>query len=276
MVLGVFCVISVLVAAMLCMGKELITWLWLLPVGFLGCFLLLLVLVFLVLYIMSLLVNTRREQEQDNPFYRQMAYLVIEVLITLLGVKVNTWGLENTPKEGRFLLVCNHLSQVDPVVLLHCFKKSQLAFISKRENQSMFVVGKIMHKLLCQPINRENDREALKTILKCMDIIRQDKASIAVFPEGYTSLDQKLHPFRSGVFKIAQKTKVPIVVCTIDNSQNVKHDIRRLKRPHVNLHLVRVLQPEDYAGLTTVELGNQIHDIMAEDLGPAYALEENA
>ncbi len=276
MVLGVFSVISVLVAAMLCVGKELITWLWLLPVGFLGCFLLLLVLFFLVLYIMSLLVNTRREQEQDNPVYRQMAYLVIEVLITLLGVKLNTRGLENTPKEGRFLLVCNHLSQVDPVVLLHCFKKSQLAFISKRENQSMFVVGKIMHKLLCQPINRENDREALKTILKCIDIIRQDKASIAVFPEGYTSLDQKLHPFRSGVFKIAQKTKVPIVVCTIDNSQNVKHDIRRFKRPYVNLHLVRVLRPEDYAGLTTVELGNQIHDMMAEDLGPAYALEENA
>lgn len=85
--------------------------------------------------------------------------------------------------------MCNHLNDLDPLSLLKHFKKSQLAFISKRENDEKFIVGKLMHKILCQPINRENDREALKTIVKCIQILKEDKASIAVFPEGYTSRD---------------------------------------------------------------------------------------
>ena len=43
----------------------------------------------------------------------------------------------------------------------------------------------------------------------------------AVFPEGYTSMDEKLHPFRSGVFKIALRAKVPVVVCTVQNTNKV-------------------------------------------------------
>ena len=173
------------------------------------------------------------------------------------------------------MLVCNHLNDLDPVTLLHFFRDSQLAFISKRENSTMFLVGKLMHKLLCQLINRENDREALKTILKCVQILKEDKASIAVFPEGYTSRDHKFHKFRSGVFKIAQKAKVPIVVCTITDTYKVFHNALRLKPTDVHLHLVAVIQPEEYAGVTTVELGERIHAMMAEDLGPDYAPEKN-
>ena len=139
----------------------------------------------------------------------------------------------------------------------------------------MFLVGKLMHKLMCQLINRENDREALKTILKCVEIVKADKASIAVFPEGYTSRDHKLHKFRSGVFKIAQKAKIPIVVCTITNTYRVFHNALRLKPTDIELHLVEVIQPEEFAGMTTVELGERIHTMMAADLGPAYAPEEN-
>ena len=105
-----------------------------------------------------------------------------------------------------------------PVTLLRYFSGSQLAFITKRENMSMFVVGKMMHKILCQPINRENDKEALKTILKCIQLLKDDMASVAAFPEGYTSVDGLLHHFRHGIFKIATKAKVPIVVCTLQNT----------------------------------------------------------
>ena len=62
---------------------------------------------------------------------------------------------------------------------------------------------------MCQLINRENDREALKTILKCIQMIREDQVSVAVFPEGYTSRDGKLHHFRSGVFKSPPRPRCP-------------------------------------------------------------------
>ena len=94
---------------------------------------------------------------------------------------------------------------------------------------------------------------------------------MAVFPEGYTSRDHKFHQFRPGAFKIAQKTGVPIAVCTLTNTHKVFHNALRLKPTDVDLHLVTVIQPEEYKGLSTVELSHRIHAIMAEDLGPEYA-----
>lgn len=278
MLLGAIAVLSVVLAAVICSvsgGFAGLTWLWLLPVGFAGSFLALALLAFLLIWFFCAIVRLDKEQENDSKFYRWMAKLIVEAILTILQMRVHTEGLEKTPKEGRFLLVCNHLNDLDPVTLLHFFRASQLAFISKRENSTMFLVGKLMHKLMCQLINRENDREALKTILKCIEIVKEDKASIAVFPEGYTSRDHKFHQFRSGVFKIAQRAKIPIVVCTITNTYKVFRNALRLKPTDIDLHLVAVIQPEEFAGITTVELGERIHAMMAADLGPDYAPEEN-
>ena len=279
MLIGGIALLSALLSALLYLvngGFESLNWLWLLPCGFVGSFLGLAILVFLLLWFLCAIVDLNKPQEKDSPFYRWMVGLVTRAAMPILRMRVHTQGLEKTPKSGRFLLVCNHLNDLDPVVLMEYFKDKQLAFISKRENSTMFLVGKLMHKLQCQLVNRENDREALKTILNCIQLIKEDKASVAVFPEGYTSRDHKFHTFRHGVFKIAQKTKIPVVICTVTNTHKVFGNIKKLKPTDIDLHLVAVMQPEEYEGMTAVEMGERIHAMMAADLGPEYAPEENA
>ena len=271
-------ILSALLAGIFCAltgGFESFAWLWLLPVGFAVSLLALAALFFLVLWLSCAFVDIEKPQEQDSKFHRFMVGHTARLVLSILRMRMHTRGLEQLPRDGRFLLVCNHINDLDPVTLLACFKKSQLAFISKRENGEMFIVGKIMHKIQCQRINRENDREALRTIINCIKIIQEDKASIGVFPEGYTSKDGLLHPFRSGVFKIAQKANVPIVVCTVQNTNKVFRNIKKLKATHVHLHLLKVLQPEELAGKTAVEVGELVHSMMAEDLGPDLVLQEN-
>lgn len=276
MLLGGILVLAVIIAAVICaccgaFGR--LMWLWLLPVGFMGSFLVLVLLAFAFLWIVCAFVKLDVPQEKDSKFYRRLTYLYIDAILVILRMRIHTTGLENTPQEGRFVLVCNHLHILDPVTLLAFFKKSQLAFVSKRENDNMFIIGKLMHKIMCQSINRENDREALKTILKCIQLLKDDEVSIGVFPEGYTSRDGKLHPFRSGVFKIAQKAQVPIAVCTIQNTNRVFHNILRLRPTDVELHLVGVIPAEELKGVTTVQISERVHAMMAADLGPAFALE---
>ena len=269
--------LALLMAVGICAGTggfADLSWLWVLPVSFVGSLLGLLLAFFLVLWLSCVAVDVEKPQEKDSPYYRRLVSLAADLVLWILRMRMHTKGLENIPKQGRFLLVCNHINDLDPVVLLSFFKKSQLAFISKRENNTMFLVGKAMHKLMCQLINRENDREALKTIITCIRMIQEDQVSVAVFPEGYTSMDGLLHPFRSGVFKIAQKAKVPIVVCTLQNTNKVFKKAKKLKPTDVHLHLLDVIQPEAFEGVTTVELGNRIHAMMAEDLGPELVLEE--
>ena len=271
MLLGSIGVISLVIAAAVCCFGSFPALLWIGPLTFAGSFLALMVLAFLFLWLVTAFVDLKKPQEHDSKFYRTLVALYVPAICTILRMRVHTRGLEKTPTEGRFLLVCNHLFDFDPVVLLGWFGKSQLAFISKWENSAMFIVGKVMHKLMCQLINRENDREALKTILRCIQLLKEDECSIAVFPEGYTSVDGRLHHFRPGVFKIAMKAQVPIVVCTITNTNRVVHNILRLKPTDIELHLIDVIPAEALKGRTAVDISEQVYQMMLNDLGADFA-----
>ena len=271
MLLGSIGVISLVIAAAVCCFGSFPALLWIGPLTFAGSFLALMVLAFLFLWLVTAFVDLKKPQEHDSKFYRTLVALYVPAICTILRMRVHTRGLEKTPTDGRFMLVCNHLFDFDPVVLLGWFGKSQLAFISKWENSAMFIVGKVMHKLLCQLINRENDREALKTILRCIQLLKEDECSIAVFPEGYTSVDGRLHHFRPGVFKIAMKAQVPSVVCTITNTNRVVHNILRLKHTDIELHLIDVIPAEALKGRTAVDISEQVYQMMLNDLGADFA-----
>lgn len=265
-------VVSGAVAVLICVFGGLAFW-WL-PALFVGAFAALALTAFGFLCLVCAFVDMDKPQAHDSRFYRGVMQVYIDALMRLLRVRVHAAGLEKVPAQGRFVLVCNHLFIADPCVLLHCFPKEQLAFITKQENQQLFLVGKIMHKILCQPIDRENDRAALKTILKCIQLLKDDEVSIGVFPEGYTSKDGKLHHFRSGVFKIAQKASVPIVVCTIRNTRQIFRNLTHGKRTDVELHLVDVIPAEDLKGKTTVDIANQVYEMMIGDLGESFRTAE--
>ena len=242
---------------------------WTAVLAFVGAWVVLAVLALVFLIVIANCVDLEKEQTEDNKFYRTVMRIYIQALKTLL-IRIHTEGLEKIPTQGRFMLVCNHLDLPDPVLLLHAFPDSELAFITKKENQQMFLIGKLMHKILCQPLDRENDRAALKTILKCIQLLKEDKVNIAVFPEGYCSKDGLLHPFRSGVFKIAQKANVPIVVCTLKNTKQIFRNLRKLKKTDVELHLVDVIPAEELKGKNTVEIGEMVYEMMIADMGEAF------
>ena len=272
MLLRLICILSALFAAGVCAlagGFSGLGWLWLLPLGFAGGFLLCLVVCVLAVWLPSLFIDPEVPQEEDDPYVRTIVKLYAPAVFRLLGCKIETEGTEKLPKDGRFLLVCNHTSNLDPGIPLAVFPQAQLAFISKKENLELPVIGKMMLKIQCQLLDRENDRAALKTILKCISILKEDKASIGVFPEGGIIKDGKLlHHFRPGVFKIAQKAGVPIVVCTLQGTRQVLPNLKKLRPSTIHFHLVDIIPPEELKGVTTVDIADRVHALMAADLGP--------
>ena len=267
MLLKGIAVLSLLLSVLAASGSHL----WLLPVYFLAAFLGLLVAAFVFLVIVCAFVDTDKPQAHDSRFHRWLVNLYIEALIPLVRLSVDVAGLEKIPADGRFLLVCNHQNEADPAILMHYFRPHNLAFVAKKEVETMFLMGKLMHKLLCQPVNRENDREALKTILRCIQLLKDDAVSVGIFPEGGIFEKDKLHHFRSGVFKIAQKANVPIVVCTLKGTSDLFHNMKRLKPTRVRLHLLDVIPPEALKGRTTVDIADQVYGMMLSDLGSEYA-----
>ena len=240
--------------------------LWQLPLLFIGCFLGLVLLFLLVLVVSCLFVDPKKLVEKPSPYFRFLLNQFSRLAFDLGGVRVHVTGLEKVPRKGRFLLISNHLFAFDPIVFYYAMPWAELAFISKTENFSLYIVAQVMRKILCLPLDRNNDREALKAILKAIQFIKEDKASIAVLPEGGTSKSGLLHPFRNGAFKIAQKANVPIVVCALSNTKAILKNMFR-RRTDVHLDVLDVIPAETVASLkTTVEIGDYAHKILSEGL----------
>lgn len=235
---------------------------WQVPVFFLGSFLALVLLFLLVVLISCLFVDPKKLLEKPSGYFRFLLNEFCRLALALGGVHVNVTGLEKVPRDSRFLLVSNHRFAFDPLVFYSSMPWADLAFLSKKENFSIFVVAQIMRKVLCLPVDRNNDRESLKSILKAIQFIKDDKASIAVFPEGRTNRTaDPLLPYRCGVFKIAQKANVPIVICSLVNSRAILRNMFR-KHTEVWLDVLDVIPAEELAGKTTIEVGERVHAVM--------------
>ena len=116
------------------------------------------------------------------------------------------------------------------------------------------------------PINRENDREALKSILQAVDYLKRDLCSIAVYPEGTRTKTGRLLPFHAGTFKIAQKAKVPVVVAAIQGTENVRKNFP-FRRTDVKLDILELIPAEEVTATNTQELSARCRNRIAEHLG---------
>ena len=249
------------------------TWnlLWRVPLIAVGCFLALVLLFLLLIYLSTLFVDMRKRVDRPSSYFRFLLNQFSVVALTFAGVHVHTSGLEKVPRESRFMLVSNHRYAIEPLVFYSAMPWADLAFIAKKEAFKIPIVSQVMHQVLCLPIDRDNDRAALKTILKAIELLKQDQASIAVFPEGGTNrTEQTLLPVRNGTFKIAQKANVPIVICALTNSNAIKKNMFR-RRTDVYLDVIDVLQPESFSAEKTPEIGEQTRVIMERGIAARQA-----
>ena len=234
---------------------------WLVPLLFLGFFLGLVIIHILFTVAWILTIRTDRPVKK-RPAFRKWINLTVPLLMKLVRVSVNASGTEKVPEDGRFLFVCNHQHDLDPVMMLSVFPDYDIGFIGKKEiYKTMPIIGKAMHGLCGLPIDRENNREAAKTVIEAVHILKEDKASIGLFPEGYTSKSCELLPLRNGSLKIACKAKVPIVVCVLNNTRSIPKRMF-IHHTEIEFRVLSVITPEEYEGMNTNELGDIIHTQM--------------
>ena len=235
---------------------------WLVPLIFISFFVGFVILQFAIVMIMVFTTNLQKSPDKGAKLFRALLKSCLSIIVFLGRVKINTIGTEKLPEDGRMLFVCNHQHDFDPAVILSVFPDSEIAFIGKKEIKvEMPLIARFMHRLYSLFIDREHDREAAKTIIQAIKQIKEDKVSMAVFPEGYTSKSCELLPLRNGCFKIAIKTNVPIVVCVLNNTQSIPSRLFR-KRSEVEFRLLDVIYPEQYEGMNTTQIGDIVYEKM--------------
>ncbi len=216
-------------------------------------------LLWLFMIFVSLTISLKKEYDQPSAFYNWVFVFWYRYMMLAGNLKLHVSGYEKVPFGKRFLLVSNHSSKFDNFIQCAVLRKTQLAYISKPENFKVPIGRHFMRRGLYLPIARDSAREGLKTVLQAIEYIKDDKVSIGIFPEG--SRHEELQEFKPGAFKIAEKAGCPILVVAMRGTRSI-HKNWPLKRTHVYMDILELIEPSVWQEKNTVEVSQYAHDLI--------------
>ena len=136
-------------------------------------------------------------------------------LIRLAGMKVTVRGAENLPGQAA-VFIANHQGNFDIPLMLSCLDRTH-GLLAKQELARIPILRLWMRLLHCLFVDRSSPRAGVESIAKGAELLREGR-SLIIFPEGTRSRSAELGEFRGGAFRIAGKSKAPVVPVTIDGS----------------------------------------------------------
>lgn len=150
-------------------------------------------------------------------FYKFLHLLFNIILFPFIRMRIENEG--NIPKDRNYIVVANHLSNYDPLLLALVWKK-QLHFMAKEELFKVIVIGKALKFLDMIPVRRgESDRRAVK---KCLEYLANGEV-LALFPEGTRNKKQEgLLPFHTGAAFFAKSTNLEVLPVAIIGTSKIR------------------------------------------------------
>jgi len=240
---------------------------WSIPIIYIVSWLISALLLVIFFGICGLSQSKKQKITAPKPFFNWFAYHMTIFLRVFFNIKVIIEGKELIPRHNKFLIVSNHQSNLDPLMIISAFKKKPVTYIMKNNIMKVPVVGRWLYASGFLPIDRVNNRQAIKVILKSVDRLKSG-FTMSVYPEGTRSKSPDMNRFRNGIFKIVEKAKVDMVVLAVDNFYKVRKRFP-WRRTKVLIRICKVIPYDSIKDLHTNEVGAMVQGIIADNLAQA-------
>lgn len=161
-----------------------------------------------------------KKQKKIRP--RSRLYSVVWALLAKplqFLTRIHVHGRENEPIGGACLVVCNHLTWRDPIMLCIALKHNQPHFMAKKELFKIPLLAQLISALGAYPVNRGGaDVSAIRYTIRLL----QDGVPVGMFPQGhrYNGVDPRSTKPKTGAAMIALKADVPILPMYINVKGN--------------------------------------------------------
>ena len=179
---------------------------------------------------------------------------MLETVNRLCGLRYSfDTGAASLPH--RFILVTNHQSLADILMLLAAFPRHPLKFVAKRSLQrGIPTLSKCLrygcHAIIDRTGALHRTRRALLELTRLdrrpLPDSRFPPCSLALFPEGTRSRDGRVGAFhRAGMRILAEQTGLPVVVAALDGGSGISrlHTLRNLTGVHYRVRVLEILPP---------------------------------
>ncbi|MHC4624701.1 MAG: lysophospholipid acyltransferase family protein [Planctomycetota bacterium] len=170
----------------------------------------------------------------------------------LLLFHLRSYGRENVPKEGAFLLVCNHQSYLDPIFCGVPLRR-QLYYVARSSLFKHWFFGRLISTLKTIPVKRgQADLAAMRKVVARL----KEGRPVCLFPEGTRTSDGRIAAFKGGLGFLSRRGRAPIVPVVIDGAFENWPRHKRMFSPggHIGVYYGKAISAERARAMSDDEL----------------------
>ena len=204
----------------------------------------------------------KESNSHTNNFLYRSARCVIRPILDVLS-HLESHGKENIPEQGGVLLVSNHVSFLDPVIIGAAADR-ELHFLGADSYFRIPCLGWLFTQLNGIPIKRATPGwQSLKEVISRLRIGK----AVVIFPEGTRSVDGTLGEMKKGISFIIHHSDVPTIPVFLKGAERFMP--RGAKFIHPAKLSVTFGTPIDFTGLEGIDRKQELYQRMSEQIRQA-------
>jgi 1-acyl-sn-glycerol-3-phosphate acyltransferase len=189
---------------------------------------------------------------------------VVARISTSLLFDLRVYGIENVPKTGGALLVANHQSYLDPVVVAVRLRRP-VSYLARSELFVNPYLGWLIRSLHAFPVRQgyggQGDVGAVRETIRRLE----EGHILNIYPEGTRTEDGEIAPLQKGIALILRKVSVPVIPVAIDGSfQCWPYNRKMFRSGHIRVMYGKAV---DFSGMKSGEILVGLHQTLKSLLG---------
>jgi 1-acyl-sn-glycerol-3-phosphate acyltransferase len=176
-------------------------------------------------------------------------------------------GREHIDANATYVMVSNHLSLLDILVLFRLFR--HFKWVSKIENFRVPCIGWNMSMNGYVKLRRGDKASIVAMMGECDRLLAQG-SSIMMFPEGTRSPNGRMRSFKPGAFELALRNRLPILPIAIEGTANAlpKRGFVLQGRHPLKLTVLPPIPYESFAGADASDLAERVRTVLLDRVEP--------
>lgn len=219
------------------------------------------------------IVGKKDPKKRDRIAFRQIQW-TFGVLLKITGTKIEVRGKENIPEAGNSVLyVSNHRSYFD-IICTYVLMKGDTGYVAKQEFGNIPVFMTWMKYIHCLLLDRSDPKKAIRTMNSGVDELKNG-VSLWICPEGTrtkTDSDLEMMEFKAGSFKLAEKSKRPVLPVALTGTRNIYEGngkfggLHKIRKAHIIVEFGKPIPTEGMSMEERKELPERSRQIILEML----------
>lgn len=216
-----------------------------------------------------LIPKMRREADHPEKYSEEERYNLARYVIRLMklsgGIRTKAFGTENLPEEGGYMMYPNHQGKYDALGIIYTHK-NPCSLVMDKAKSNTILVREFIDLVQGKRLDKKDVRQALTIINEVSEDVKNGKRYI-LFPEGGYEFNNRneVCGFKAGSFKIALKTKAPIIPVALIDSYKVFNSFN-FGPVTTQVHYLKPILFEEYGHLKTQEIADMVRSRIQEKI----------